>query len=170
MPKVLCTLPNASSDIGGIKFEQHAKGMLSEDISDEQAKRLASIPGYEIVGAASAPVDPYAAERAAAALKAEADRIEAERLETERASAEKAEAERVEAEQRAATEKADAERQAAQKAEAEKAGAAERADLEAKAAAVGLKVKGSWGNERLKAEIETAEQAAAEQKAEGKSE
>lgn len=50
MPKVLCTLPNASDEIGGIKFVSHAKGMLSEDVSDEQAARLASIPGYKIVG------------------------------------------------------------------------------------------------------------------------
>lgn len=50
MPKILCTLPNASEEIGGIKFTAHEKGMLSEDVSDEQAQRLASIPGYELVG------------------------------------------------------------------------------------------------------------------------
>jgi len=104
MPKVLCTLPNASEDIGGIKFAQHAKGMLSEDLSDEQAKRLASIPGYEIVGAVSekGPVDDEAAK------------------------------------------------------------AAERAELVTKAEALGMKVKGNWSLERLKAEVEGAEKATAD--------
>ena len=132
MPKVLCTLPNASDEIGGIKFTQHAKGMLSEDLSDEQAKRLASIPGYEMVGAAApAPASNAAADAAAAAEKAEAERAEAERI-------------------------------AAEKEAAEKANAAERAELVAKAEALGMKVKGNWSLERLKTEVEAAEKAKAE--------
>lgn len=74
MPKVLCTLPNASDEIRGVKFVTHAAGMLSEDISDEQAEVFASIPGYEIVGTKSpAPTgDDKAAERAELLAKAEA--------------------------------------------------------------------------------------------------
>lgn len=77
MPKVLCTLPNASEEISGVKFVSHANGMLSEDISDEVAADFASIPGYEIVGAepkkAPAPEDAAkAAERAELVVKAEA--------------------------------------------------------------------------------------------------
>lgn len=102
MPKVLCTLPNASEEIGGIKFTKHAKGMLSEDLSDEQATRLASIPGYEIVGGKAPDEDNGAAKDA------------------------------------------------------------ERAELLAKAEALGMKVKGNWSLERLKTEVEAAEQAKAE--------
>ena len=51
MPKVLCSLPNASQEINGVKFTQHAHGMLSEDVSDEFAASFASIPGYTVVGA-----------------------------------------------------------------------------------------------------------------------
>lgn len=78
MPKVLCTLPNASEEISGVKFVSHAKGMLSEEIDDEAAAVFASIPGYEIVGevkkpAAATPEDEAkAAERAALVDKAEA--------------------------------------------------------------------------------------------------
>lgn len=76
MPKVLCTLPNASAEISGVKFVTHAAGMLSEEISDGQAADFASIPGYEIVGAAPAaapvPPEPTAAEAAAAREAAEA--------------------------------------------------------------------------------------------------
>jgi hypothetical protein len=51
MPKILCTLPNASSLINGIRFERADHGMQSvEDLPDEVAAGLASIPGYQIVG------------------------------------------------------------------------------------------------------------------------
>ena len=105
MPKVLCTLPNASEDIGGIKFEKHANGMLSEDVSDEQAARLASIPGYELVGSPSKPAPT------------DADSY------------------------------------------------AEKTALLARAEAVKLTVKGNWGLERLKTEVEAAEKEDAEAKA-----
>ena len=50
MAKVLCTSPNASEEISGIKFEKTDEGMLSEDISDDLAAELATIPGYSIDG------------------------------------------------------------------------------------------------------------------------
>lgn len=73
MPKVLCTLPNASEEISGVKFASHANGMVSEEISDEVAATFASIPGYEIVGAAPAGGDDKGdAEKAALLARAEA--------------------------------------------------------------------------------------------------
>ena len=100
MAKVLCTLPNASDNINGVKFTEHDKGMLSEEISDEAAADFVAIPGFELVGA----------------------------------------------------------KQAEPEVDAEKAALLERA------AAVDLKVKSVWGVDRLRAEVEQAEKAAAEQK------
>lgn len=104
MAKVLCTLPNASELISGVKFAPHASGgMLSEDITDAQAEDFASIPGYELVGAPKAPAtDPVAdaakaaadAERAALVARAEAIQFKVkanwslERLKSEVESAE----------------------------------------------------------------------------------
>lgn len=83
MPKVLCTSPNASEEIDGHKFEKHANGMLSENMSDEAAERFARIPGYEVVGGgadgatkAKAEADAKAADEAAkAALMVRADAV-----------------------------------------------------------------------------------------------
>lgn len=111
MPKILCTLPNASEEIGGIKFAAHPKGMLSEEVSDEQARRLASIPGYELVGAepqkpASNPDGDAAKDAEKAALIKRAEDVglkvkqnwSVERLRTEVEQAEKAAAEKKAAE------------------------------------------------------------------------
>ena len=103
MSKVLCTLPNASDEISGVKFSAHPKGMLSEDVSDDVAAEFAAIKGYSIVGAVSAE----------------------------------------------------------DKAAADAASAEEKADLLARAAAIDFKVKANWSVERLKAEVEGAEKAAA---------
>jgi hypothetical protein len=51
MVQIVCTRPNASEEISGVKFTQHEQGMLSEDISDEQAAVFLSIPGYHVLGA-----------------------------------------------------------------------------------------------------------------------
>lgn len=56
--RVLCTLPNAGKRIGGILFEPAEGGMLSEEVSDDIAIRLLSIPGYVDPGA-----DPVAQPR-----------------------------------------------------------------------------------------------------------
>ena len=49
MPRVICDLPNASDEIGGVKFHPlEDGGRISDEISDEQAARFASIPGYAI--------------------------------------------------------------------------------------------------------------------------
>ena len=48
MAKVLCKLPNASSNINGVKFVSHRDGMISEEIDDAIALQFAEINGYEI--------------------------------------------------------------------------------------------------------------------------
>lgn len=50
MAKVICTLPNASELINGIKFIKHEAGVISEEISDEAAAAFASIKGYVLDG------------------------------------------------------------------------------------------------------------------------
>lgn len=110
MPQILCTLPNASNEISGVKFASNEKGMLSEEVSDDVAADFASIPGYVVVGA----VDP----EAAAAAKAAAE--------------------------------------------------AEKVDLLARAAKIAdFRVKANWSLDRLRAEVEGAEKAAAEAAAKG---
>jgi hypothetical protein len=81
MPKVLCTLPNASDLISGVKFVTHAAGMLSEEISDEVADGFIAVPGYELVGekkpsAEEADAAAAAKEAAKAALLARAEAVE----------------------------------------------------------------------------------------------
>lgn len=46
--KVLCTLPNASELINGIRFAPTEDGMLSEDVPEDVAERLGTIDGYQI--------------------------------------------------------------------------------------------------------------------------
>lgn len=51
--KVICTIPTATSPINGHKFHPHpdrAGCLVSEDMPEEDARNLASIPGYELVG------------------------------------------------------------------------------------------------------------------------
>lgn len=60
MAKVICTRPNASTEINGVKFAPHPsiKGaMLSEDVTDEQAEGFARIEGYSIDGKAPEVTD-----------------------------------------------------------------------------------------------------------------
>ena len=47
--QVLCTRPNAGSNINGIDFHAVDGGMLSVAISQEQAEEFLAIPGYELV-------------------------------------------------------------------------------------------------------------------------
>jgi len=98
MAKVLCTLPNASELINGVKFDAHDKGMLSEDIPDDQAAAFAEIPGYELVGAKPAEDPAATAEKDALLARAEAVELKVksnwgiDRLRTEVEAAEKAKA------------------------------------------------------------------------------
>lgn len=61
MAKVLCKLPNASTNISGIRFVTHRDGMISEEIDDAIAKKWATVPGYEIY-------DPAQTDQVAAAI------------------------------------------------------------------------------------------------------
>lgn len=93
MPKVLCSLPNASTEIGGVQFTKHANGMLSEDVSAEVAARFAAIRGYTVVGAPDVDAE---AEKSALLERAEAIQFKAkstwgiDRLRNEVEAAEKA--------------------------------------------------------------------------------
>lgn len=101
MPKVLCTLPNASTLISGVAFTAHANGMLSEDVSDAVAADFAAVPGYEVVGAVDSVAEAAAlaaseAEKAALLARADAIKLKTkgnwsiERLKAEVESAESA--------------------------------------------------------------------------------
>lgn len=49
--KLLCTLPNASTNIDGVRLEPHPRGMVTVDHVDDGniTKRWLSIPGYEVI-------------------------------------------------------------------------------------------------------------------------
>lgn len=50
MPRVICTLPNASTNISGVEFSalDLVGGMISEEIDEAVAARFASINGYRL--------------------------------------------------------------------------------------------------------------------------
>ena len=63
MARVICDLPNASDEIGGVKFHLLNDGRrISDEISDSDADYFVSIPGYELdeVERAPEPVAPAA--------------------------------------------------------------------------------------------------------------
>ena len=83
MPKVICTLPNAAHEINGVKFTPADGGVLSEELTPEQAEQFLSIPGYaehevdhdevaRVKAAAAAAAQSEAAEAAEAAKRAKA--------------------------------------------------------------------------------------------------
>jgi hypothetical protein len=65
MPKLICTLPNASELISGIKFIEHELGRISEEVSEEVATLFSEIPGYELVKAVAEVTKEELIERAA---------------------------------------------------------------------------------------------------------
>ena len=81
MPLILCTLRNASARINGVTFKQTEAGMLSEDVTAEQAEVFAAIPGYTVVQAQGkaeteqepAPEKPAKPAKGAAAAAAAAE-------------------------------------------------------------------------------------------------
>lgn len=69
MPKVHCSLPNASNNINGVKFEPAENGVVSEEVDQATADAFAAIEGYVIVE----PAKPAKVEKPATApVKAEA--------------------------------------------------------------------------------------------------
>ena len=62
--KILCTIPNASEEINGVKFEEHEKGMISVGpVTDDEAATFLLIPGYESVDHVATPAEKKAAEK-----------------------------------------------------------------------------------------------------------
>lgn len=51
MPRVLCTLPHASTSINGVAFTSDRGQMISEEVSEEVAAAFGAIPGYEVLRA-----------------------------------------------------------------------------------------------------------------------
>jgi hypothetical protein len=46
MARVICTHRHASGSINGVRFDVHALGRISEEISEERAECFLAIPGY----------------------------------------------------------------------------------------------------------------------------
>lgn len=72
MQRVICTRPNASNLINGVVFEPHENGVISVEISEEQAQNFLRVPGYYLADVAAkdkkpeqpkAPVDPVETEK-----------------------------------------------------------------------------------------------------------
>ena len=71
MPRVICRIPTATSPINGVAFAPDADGhLVSAELSEDQAARFASIPGYALV-VPSEPPSP-APRRPKGSAKAEA--------------------------------------------------------------------------------------------------
>lgn len=51
MKIVTCTLPNASTEISGVKFAASDAGMVSEPVADDVAAKFGAIPGYDVADA-----------------------------------------------------------------------------------------------------------------------
>lgn len=113
MPKVICELENASTEINGIKFVPHANGksLISEgDVGEPHLSIFLSIPGYVAEGDEQGADDepkkepvvtpkPESAAARKARLKAEQEAADAAaKAAAEREAAEQAEVERLAAE------------------------------------------------------------------------
>lgn len=95
MAQVICTSPNASEEISGVKFSRReAGGMISEEISDEQAAFFVSIPGYKLATISKAPASTQTSGDGAQTAEEKAA-AEAKAAEEAQAAAEAAAAERV---------------------------------------------------------------------------
>ena len=56
--RVLCTLPNASTEIDGVAFSPVDGGMLSDDVDEAVGHRWLTIPGFSAYAMAQAePTD-----------------------------------------------------------------------------------------------------------------
>lgn len=67
MPKILCTIPGAPEEIGGlkgpVKFEQTEAGLVA-DVDADEFEFFASIPGYKAAAEAVVAPDKAATEAA----------------------------------------------------------------------------------------------------------
>lgn len=56
MSRIVCSLPNASNEINGVRFAKREAGMVSiEELPDDVVARFLSIPGYAVF---KGPTDP----------------------------------------------------------------------------------------------------------------
>ena len=76
MPRVICSLPNASNKINDVDFAPHESGgVISGDLSEDLAAQFLTISGYALEVVAppppppAPPAPPAAPEKAAAAPK-----------------------------------------------------------------------------------------------------
>ena len=67
MARVICSLPNASDFINGVRFVSHKAGVISEEINDETAAAFAQIKGYVVADKKGRLVDTPPADAAAQA-------------------------------------------------------------------------------------------------------
>jgi uncharacterized protein YunC (DUF1805 family) len=88
MAKVICKLPNASEEISGVKFESTIDGigMISEEISDEQAASFMRTAGYALADAPDAEMVALTAQATELGIKIDS-RWKAARLTAEIAKA-----------------------------------------------------------------------------------
>lgn len=111
MPKIICTLTNASTEINGIKFVPHEDGInliSEEDVKEPASSLFLSIPGYIADGVSDTEppkVEPEPVKKETAAERKA--RLKAEQEAEEAAAAEKAEAERLANEEAAKAEPTD---------------------------------------------------------------
>lgn len=61
--QILCTRPNASELISGVRFAPGGDGMLSEPVSRATAELFGAVPGYRIVAVVAVPDVPEPAKR-----------------------------------------------------------------------------------------------------------
>ncbi|CAB4137360.1 hypothetical protein UFOVP326_23 [uncultured Caudovirales phage] len=65
MPRIICDLPNASTEISGVRFVEDIRDgkrqMISEEVAAEVAARFATIPGFSLVEAPPAGDPPASA-------------------------------------------------------------------------------------------------------------
>ena len=92
MSRVICSLPNASTNINGVDFVPHSGGqMISvEELSDDVIKSFCEIEGFKSSSAkplsSQAAIDKAEANKKAADKKAEADKKAAEAAEAAKAA------------------------------------------------------------------------------------
>lgn len=85
MARVICTLPNASTEIDGVTFAADRGQMISEDLDQAVADRFATIPGFQIVAPPAKPIPtpkadtPQQATTSTEALAGEAELTPAEK-------------------------------------------------------------------------------------------
>lgn len=56
MPRLICTLENASEVINGIRFAADRGQMVSDEVPDDVAEAMATIPGYTILRPPAPPI------------------------------------------------------------------------------------------------------------------